>query len=207
MLIKAAHQRYVATRRVRVLVDHLAEMLPQGLRILDVGCGDGLLAHCLMEKRPDLIVVGIDVVPRAESFIPVEMFDGKLIPYPDQSFDGSLLIDVLHHTMSIAELLREAVRVSRQYVAIKDHTAAGRIDRRQLTFMDAVGNKRFGVSLPNNYLSREQWDAMFKELNLQPANTRTSLHIYPCFADWLFGRSLHVLGLFEVPSRRESITE
>src|SRR5688572_30091601 len=179
MLIKAVHQGYIATRRARVLAKHLADVLPHELRILDIGCGDGVIARCLLDHRPDLSIVGIDVVPRNETHIPVELYDGKTIPFADQTFDCAMLIDVLHHTLSVKELVQEAIRVSKRYVAIKDHVAHGAFDRRVLTFMDSVGNKRFGVSLPNNYLSRDEWDRIFAELNLHPIATVTRLRLYP----------------------------
>ena len=200
MLIKTAHQRYVSIHRANAIAAHLATLLPRNLRILDIGCGDGFLARLLLDRRPDLDVVGIDVLQRYETQIPVEVFDGKEIPFADRSFDCSMLIDVLHHTLTVRELLQEAIRVSKHSVVIKDHTAAGVFDRRILTFMDSVGNKRFGVPLPNNYLSRETWDKLFAELKLKPVETRTQLHLYPWFADWVFGRSLHFLTLLTVPS-------
>ena len=53
-LTEHLHGRYVHDRRTRVLSDHLAKLIPQDFHILDVGCGDGLLAHLIAQKRPDL---------------------------------------------------------------------------------------------------------------------------------------------------------
>jgi 2-polyprenyl-3-methyl-5-hydroxy-6-metoxy-1,4-benzoquinol methylase len=43
-LLDLIHGGYVFPRRVRILSQHLAEMAPREASILDVGCGDGLLA-------------------------------------------------------------------------------------------------------------------------------------------------------------------
>ena len=69
-----------------------------------------LLAKVLSERRPDLSLQGLDVLPRAESHIPVRMFDGEHIPYPDKSFDVVLFVDVLHHTSDALALLPPPVR-------------------------------------------------------------------------------------------------
>jgi 16S rRNA G1207 methylase RsmC len=58
-LIDRVHGGYVHDRRVRVLTSHLAALVPHGGRVLDVGCGDGLLAMKLGQARPDLDVTGI----------------------------------------------------------------------------------------------------------------------------------------------------
>jgi trans-aconitate methyltransferase len=63
-LIDRVHGGYVRNRRARVLSEYLAELMPQSPRILDVGCGDGLLAHLIMQRRPDVELQGIDVLVR-----------------------------------------------------------------------------------------------------------------------------------------------
>ena len=58
------HGHYVHRRRVRVLCDHLAPLIPSNGRVLDVGCGDGLLASLILERRRDAEICGIDVLVR-----------------------------------------------------------------------------------------------------------------------------------------------
>jgi methylase of polypeptide subunit release factors len=50
------HGKYVFGWRVQVLARELAQQIPQGSRVLDVGCGDGTIAHLLMQARPDLTI-------------------------------------------------------------------------------------------------------------------------------------------------------
>jgi methylase of polypeptide subunit release factors len=78
-LIERLHGGYVHNRRVRVLSGHLAELLPQNARILDVGCGDGLLANLILQKRPDIDLRGIDVLVREQTYIPVEEFEVRYL--------------------------------------------------------------------------------------------------------------------------------
>ena len=113
-LLDQIHAGYVHNRRIRVLSGHLAELIPQAAQVLDVGAGDGMLAHTIRQRRPDIEVKGIDVLVRADTHVPVEAFDGTHIPYDDASFDFVMFVDVLHHADDPSHLLREAVRVARK---------------------------------------------------------------------------------------------
>jgi SAM-dependent methyltransferase len=194
-MIGRLHSQHVLSRRVRVLAAHLAGLLPAEAEVLDVGCGDGQIARLVMEQKPGLRLSGVDVVPRATPALPIAMFDGRTLPCPDGSKDAVMFVDVLHHTEDPMVLLREAARVSRRWVLIKDHHRDGLLAGPTLRFMDWVGNARFGVPLPYNYWPRRRWDEAFATLGLTPEKTITSLGLYPAWADWVFGRGLHFVTL------------
>ena len=188
------HGGYVHKRRVEVLRRLLSELIPSRSSVLDVGCGDGLLASLIMTNRQDVEFTGIDVLLREESHIPIAEFDGKHIPFPDKSRDFVMFVDVLHHTDDPMVLLREATRVARKGLLIKDHLLNGFLAGATLKFMDSIGNSRFGVALPNNYWRRNQWSEAFTELGLEIDAWHSDLKLYPRSADWIFGRSLHFVG-------------
>lgn len=191
------HSSYVHKRRVTVLSSHVAAILPTGASVLDVGCGDGLVAQLIMEARPDVEIRGIDIMVRPETHIPVTEFDGVSIPFPDRSFDVVSFVDVLHHTEDPMVMLREAARVARNAVVIKDHLLNGLLAERTLRYMDRVGNVKHHVVLPYNYWPRERWLEAFSSLNLRPATWNEHLRIYPWPADCLFGRRLHFVTRLE----------
>ena len=111
-----------------------------------------------------------------------------------------LFCDVLHHTADASVLLREAVRVARHCVVIKDHYADGLPARLTLRVMDMVGNAPHGVPLPYNYLSSAEWARMFAAFGLRVAERRERLGLYPKWADPVFGRSLHFIARLEIAS-------
>jgi len=197
-LIERIHGDYIHNRRVRVLGDHFIDLIPKTARVLDVGCGDGLLAHLLMEKRPDIKVKGIDVLVRCHTHIPVDSFDGKVIPFGDASFDVAMFVDVLHHMEDPIVLLREAIRVARAAIVIKDHTRNGLFAGPTLRFMDLVGNARHGVAIPYNYWARQQWFEAFNMLNLTIGIWKDNLGLYPPPASWIFERSLHFVARLDL---------
>jgi len=188
----------VLARRIEVLARALAPFLPARSSILDVGCGNGLLAARLSKLAPDMTVRGVEVHARPDCAISYDLFDGERLPFEHAAFDGCLFVDVLHHTRTPEVILAEARRVSRQFILIKDHLSESAVDRATLRFMDWVGNRAHGVALPYNYLSRAQWDAMFESVGLRRARSEPHVALYPFPFSWVFGRGLHFIALLEV---------
>lgn len=193
-LINDIHETSVHNRRVNSLTTHLAKLVPPRGSVLDVGCGDGLLASLLAERFPATEFSGIDVLVRDDTHVPIEHFDGNVIPFEDNSFDTVMMIDVLHHTDDPSVLLREAHRVARKHVILKDHTRDGFMAQSTLRFMDYVGNAHHGVALPYNYLSKAEWDLLFGELSLDIETWIGQPNMYGIPADWVFGRSLQFIA-------------
>ncbi len=196
MILDRIHGSYVHKRRVRRLAALLSERLPRAGRVLDVGCGDGLLASVLQATRGDgaLTIEGIDVLVRPDAHIKVSAFDGRRIPFDDASFDTVLFVDVLHHADDPHQLLLEARRVTRRTVVIKDHTRTGLLAAQTLRFMDSVGNARHGVALPYNYWTRDQWNDALRRAELDVVSWQPKLGLYPFPASAVFDRSLHFIA-------------
>lgn len=197
------HGRLNHSRRVRVLAQHLIALLEPHSHALVIGTGDGWLARRIMQERPDLTIEGIDTLVRKQTHIPVTAFDGVNIPFPDQSFDAILFIDVLHHADNAAELLRQAVRVSRKHVIIKDHLCDTPLDRTILKFMDRTSNLRYGVALPYNYLSRRQWRDLRTLHGCTVDMYRERLGLYPGPARFLFERHMQFIARWVTPHAPE----
>jgi len=197
-LVDRLHGGYVHNRRVRVLSDHLAQLLPANARVLDVGCGDGLLAHLVLQRRRDVEIRGVDVLVRNHTQIPVDCFDGQVIPYSDASLDVVMFVDVLHHTEDPMVLLREAARTARVAIVIKDHLRDGLFASPTLRFMDYIGNARHAVALPYNYWPQQRWLQAFRTLDVTIGVWKTDLRLYPRPASWIFDRSLHFVSRLDV---------
>jgi methionine biosynthesis protein MetW len=97
----------------------IAELVPRGSRVLDLGCGDGaLLAHLQATRGCSGYGVEIDdanvlaCVKRGVNVIQLNLDQG-LAMFDDASFDVVLQIDTLQHLRNAEVMLRETVRVGR----------------------------------------------------------------------------------------------
>ena len=195
--VKQGHQAFVHQRRVRVLAAALAAQIPRSASVLDIGCGDGTIASAIAQLRPDITIKGVEVMVRPDCRIECYPFDGNALPFPAETVDVCMLVDVLHHTSNVSVLLREAVRVSRSNVLLKDHLSENAVDHVTLRLMDWVGNRPHGVVLTYNYQSRAQWNAHFARCGLAICAFGTNLHLYPAPFSALIGRNLHFVALLE----------
>jgi SAM-dependent methyltransferase len=193
--IARSHHALVFGRRGRVLADALAPLIPCETRsILDIGCGDGTIAGLLAQRRPELAIEGVEVIPRPTCQVPCRAFDGTHLPFLDRSFDVCLFVDVLHHTTDVTQLLREAARVSRSHIILKDHLSETSFDHATLRAMDWIGNRPHGVTLTYNYQSLQQWEQHFAKCGLEAARLSTALPLYPFPFSLLFSRKLHFVA-------------
>jgi len=188
------HEKLVFNRRVRVLVDQIGGLLPQGAEMLDVGTGDGQIAKMIGERGEGITVTGIDIMKRGTIHIPVTLFDGTTIPMEDNSVDVVTFVDVLHHTDDPQVLISEASRVARKAVIIKDHLSENALDHMTLRAMDWVGNAPHGVVLPYNYAPRKDWNRWFDTAGLATDVFETKVPLYAAPLSWVFGRKLHFIA-------------
>ena len=173
----------------------LAKHIPQGASVLDIGCGDGTIGSLLAQLRQDISIQGVESLVRPECKIECRAFDGALLPFPDGEFDVCIFVDVLHHTQDPSVLLREAARVSRSLVLVKDHLDENILDDLTLRLMDWVGNRPHGVALTYNYQSRKEWSEHFLKCRLVETIWTTRVPLYPPPVSSLAGRGLHFVSL------------
>jgi methionine biosynthesis protein MetW len=104
--------------------DHLliAEMVAQGARVLDVGCGDGSLLQLLADTKA-VDGRGIEVsrervnacVARGLSVIQGDA-DRDLVDYPDDAFDYAILSLTIQATLQPKEVLEQLLRIGRHAI-------------------------------------------------------------------------------------------
>ena len=97
----------------------LAQLVPHGARVLDLGCGDGaMLAHLQATRGCTGYGVEIDdanvlaCVQRGVNVIQINLDEG-LAMFDDASFDVVLQIDTLQHLRNAEVMLLETARVGR----------------------------------------------------------------------------------------------
>lgn len=117
--------RWLSPRRP--LLRAVAEHLPPGGRLLDVGCASGDVAAYLRSRlRAPGTTVGVDLKPlhMREAPAPVRCVaaDVHRLPFRDKSFDVVTASLFLHHFDGLepVALLRELGRVARRAVVVSD---------------------------------------------------------------------------------------
>lgn len=97
----------------------IADLVPPGSRVLDLGCGSGeLLAH--LQQHRGCSGYGIEIadanvlacVQRGVNVIQLNLDEGLAL-FDDASFDVVLQLDTLQHLRNTAHMLRETARVGR----------------------------------------------------------------------------------------------
>ncbi|HRU05593.1 MAG TPA: anti-sigma factor antagonist [Candidatus Brocadiia bacterium] len=137
--------------------------------ILDVGAGDGLVGKTFASEGR--LVELLDVADRNESGLPLEVYDGRKMPFPDKSFDYALMISMLHHCDDPAQVLREARRVTRRRVIVNEPVYLNEPQRRYNMFFDWFMTRVAGdfKGTPCNFNSPEGWEHVFRELGYRVA--------------------------------------
>src|SRR5437867_3106571 len=117
-VIDGVKRRWARERRRRKvgraydMAFEIARVIPRGLDVLDVGCGNGYIAHNLSAMLGTR-VVGIDVMKTTEAPIDYRHYYRTSFPVSDQSFDAVLLCYVLHNAQDAPVVLNEIRRILR----------------------------------------------------------------------------------------------
>jgi methionine biosynthesis protein MetW len=100
----------------------VADAVPKGARVLDIGCGDGALLAYLQETR-GVSASGIDVsaanvsaaVARGLAVVQGDA-DADLADWPDDAFDVAILSNTLQAMQAPAHILGQLLRVARRAI-------------------------------------------------------------------------------------------
>lgn len=158
--------------RFKRLTEMLSPHIQEIGTVLDVGCSCGRLGRQLAD-RTGCNIMGVDVNLQPNPKLALCLYDGHNLPFNNNSFECVMMVDMLHHVNHIEHVISEALRVSSQYLLIKDHYWENRFHLLGLRVSDYIGNAPYRVPLPYNYLRLETWRATFERLNLTVVSCQT----------------------------------
>jgi ubiquinone/menaquinone biosynthesis C-methylase UbiE len=148
----------------------IARAIPGSARILDVGCGNGFIAHHLSALM-GASVTGIDLGSSAEAGIDYRKFDGKYFPIEDQSVDAVLLCYVLHHAQDVGVVMAELRRVLSKggHVVVFEDIPAGRWDQLVCWTHNLKWRKRTGAC---TFRRAPEWQDIFNDAGFEVVSER-----------------------------------
>lgn len=162
--------------------------LPKESRVLDIGGGWGFYFDPLKKRGHHATV--LDVVKPGYQKSPVVLYEGKKIPFDDESFDVSLMITMLHHVPNPRELIKEVRRVTKKYVVVVEDLYNHPLGRMWTEWRDKSYNIEF-LDHPCQFKKKEEWKTIFSESGFSLVDCR---EVYT----WLLGfRILNGIFIFK----------
>jgi ubiquinone/menaquinone biosynthesis C-methylase UbiE len=169
-------------------------------RVLDFGGGTGVLAQAMQTLLPVREMLAVDVVDRFLRTLSVEtrVYDGRTLPFDDDSFDAATINNVLHHVPREVrpELMLQIARVVKGPIYIKDHVATSVLDHCRLAVLDTIGNIPFAGQVHAQYLSMAEWEALASTIGARIGATRCGTYRDGPMA-WLFPNRLEATFRFD----------
>lgn len=157
--------QYTTGIRAKLVTESYADWLKKNDRVLDVGCGDGILTEILINAFA-IKVTGCDIDNYLRKSLPfVPMNKEFQLPFREKSFDVVMFNDTLHHMITSHQdkLLKEAFRVSDRVLIFEDEpTLTG-------TVADWTINKFHSVRMPVTltFRSHFKWIKLFESLGAE----------------------------------------
>lgn len=158
--------------REEIIVQNVMPHVRARQRIVEIGAGNGLVAQRLHEATGADFTL-LDVVDYNKSKLPMQLYDGRALPFADNSFDLAMLVFVLHHNPDPRPVMREALRVARGGVLVVENDVRGVVKRPVTRIIDSFEFVRRGV--PRCYFTKssDEWRQMFEGLPARATEVQT----------------------------------
>jgi ubiquinone/menaquinone biosynthesis C-methylase UbiE len=150
--------------REEIIISNVAPFLSAQQQILEIGAGNGLVAETLQRQSGATFTL-LDVVDYNRTALQLHLYDGRNLPFPDNAFDLTLLIFVLHHNPDPRPVLREALRVARLGVLLVENNVQGVVRKPLTQLVDSTEFVRRGV--PRCYFTKstDEWLNLLNEFS------------------------------------------
>jgi len=154
--------------RARWTARRLGPWIQPADHVLDVGAGDCRLAELLTHKV-GCRVTPVDVADYNKTSLPLTRFDGRRLPFDDDSFDVVLLIFVLHHAADPRSVLEEARRVCRRHVIVFEDINVNFWDRWVFRGFHRWLEWSQKIPRPFHEWQPDRWSQLAREVGLREA--------------------------------------
>ncbi len=170
-----ASENNMFTQKIRGYVILLAfrDYLRKDLKVIDIGCGNGIITK-LIKNKFNCDIIGTDILDYAKGIKYKKITNPDRLPFKDNSFECALLIDTLHHTKNQKKLIMNTLRVSKEVLIYE--TAPGF----WAWFTDVILNYITNKEMDRTFTHRtiKGWSNFFDELNLNYERIKFKLPLW-----------------------------
>ncbi len=149
--------------------DKISPFILKG-KVLKIGNGFGRFSENIRPLTKDLTILDIEINEDTINKDKVEIYNGFPIPYPDKSFDTSIILLTLHHIPKNTSYFDEILRVTSGRIIILEETYDNLFQKIHLYIRDYFVNKTIGQKVElhwGSYFSRKKIRELFKKCNLK----------------------------------------
>lgn len=151
--------------RFKLMSNVYKKWLKPNAKVLDIGCGNGVISHQLAKKF-SIMIYGCDIDKYLVYDFPfTKLKSNSKLPYKNSNFDVAMFNDVLHHTKfdNQIKMIKEALRVAKIVLIFEvKPTFVGK------TF-DYLINKlhHSNMEILFTFRNSSDWISLFKKNNLE----------------------------------------
>jgi ubiquinone/menaquinone biosynthesis C-methylase UbiE len=154
--------------------------------VLDVGSGRGYISKEISKQGHK--VQCLDVKDLNLTSLPLKIYDGRKIPFKNDSFSTVLVCYVLHHADDPIKLLKECLRVSKKRLIIFEDNGDSPLTKP----LDIIFNNLHGVKTPLNFLNLKQWIKVFKKHRIKIIKIKRHVE-----KQWFYPGVEHIMFVLE----------
>lgn len=162
----------IVERRTNSIADNVEDFIKFGDKVLDVGAGGGWLAQEIKERKKAEVIL-LDVFDFNQTGLKNVIYDGKKIPFADNSFDAAIVIYILHHADNQKQILEEIKRVVKDKIIIMEDvysSYSGKIARCIWCFLTNLPSffvRPFAEKFSFSFRKVSEWEEFFHGANLK----------------------------------------
>ncbi len=165
-----------------VFFDEIKPYLRQDDAVLKIGNGFGYLSTYISKYVRSMKIFEVNIFEKTVNKDMVTLYDGKVLPVEDKSFDVAIFNLVFHHIPNNHDFLRQTISKTRRHVILYEQTYDNILQKIQLVWRDWYVNIKAGTPSKiywGSYLKRNKLDDFVNDLGVSiEYRTTKKSHLY-----------------------------